>query len=67
MNPWEPIEQAVRETLIAKGQDVTDENVRNVCAVFVAHLMAGRDFRVSVEETIDDILDRTDGYGGLGR
>ncbi len=56
MNPFEPIEQAVREGLAAKGQDVTDENVKNVCAIFVGHLMAGKDFRVGVEETIDYVL-----------
>jgi hypothetical protein len=65
MNPWEPIEQAVREVLQEKGQEVTDEIVRDVCTVFVAHLMAGKDFRVGVEETIDNILYQTNSYGGL--
>lgn len=65
MNPWEPIEQAIREVLAAKGQAMTDENVQNVCVVFVSHLMAGKDFRIGVEETIDYVLNVTADFGGL--
>jgi hypothetical protein len=65
VNPWEPIEQAVREVLAAREQDVTEENVQNICAIFVAHLMSGKDFRTTIEETVDDVLYRTSDYGGL--
>lgn len=67
MNPWEPIEQTVRDELAAKGQEVTDEIVQKVCAIFVVHLMGGKDFRIGIEETINEILDRTSSYGGLDR
>jgi hypothetical protein len=59
-SPWQPIEALIREILVQKAPLATDQVIQLVGISFIAHLMAGRDFRVALEETIDDILDTTD-------
>jgi hypothetical protein len=59
-HPWQPIDALIREILVQREQSATNQVIRLVSVSLIAHLMAGRDFRVALEETIDDILDAAD-------
>jgi hypothetical protein len=56
MNSWQNIEQIIREELIAKTETATDDDIATIVEQFVHHLMAGKDFRVTIEEIVDDFL-----------